>query len=295
MSKKTDYPRKYWWLILVVVPIVVAVIGLVAVIVPLFFKPTPTALPPGITITNNKFAGDMYFVTQVVNPSDVSKEQNAQQIVHAASSLVESKNYAGALSTLEQAAVEYPLPSIYNNLGVLYANQGDYQKAEQAYQSALRLDPNDQTANFNLGLLKQVQGKLDDAKNYLAKAPALQAPERTATLRTLAESPTQTVGLNSLLVEFTRSQNTITAKTRLINSTTRDIVIGSPTYGSHILDEATHKQYQVIDQSNNGSITVPANAAIEIWAKYTVPAEDKFQSLSVSFGDGILFERVVVK
>jgi tetratricopeptide (TPR) repeat protein len=291
---KTDYPKKYWWLTLVVVPIGAAVIGLLAAFGPLFFKPTPTSLPLGIAITNNKFAGDLYFVTEVVS-TDVSKAQNAQPVVQSATNLVQNKNYGSAISTLEQAAVQYPLPSIYNNLGVLYANQGDYQKAEQAYQSALRLDPNDQTANYNLGLLKQAQGKLDDAKNYLAKAPALQSPERTATLRTLTESPTQTVGLNSLLVEFTRNQNTVTAKIRLINSTTRNIDIGSPTNGSHLLDEATHKQYQVVDQSNTGTITVPANAAIEIWAKYSVPAVDKFQSLSVNFGDGILFERVVVK
>lgn len=294
MLKKMYYPPKYWWLILVLIPVAVALIGLVAAVIPLF-KSTPAPLPPGITITNNKFAGDMYFVTQVLATGDVSKTQNAQQVIQSATNLVQNKNYVGAIAALEQAVAQYPLPSIYNNLGVLYANQGDYQKAEQAYQSALRLDPNDQTANFNLGLLKQTQGKLDDAKNYLAKAPDLRVPERTATPRPLAESSTQTPGLNAQLFEFTRNQNTITARVRLINSSSKEIFFSYSNTGM-LLDEATHKQYPVAEQSIpfGLGIAAPPNGSIEIWAKFPVPAEDNPKFLSIILQNGILFERVVV-
>lgn len=292
MSKKTDPQKKYWWLILVVVPLAVALIGLSGVIISVVLKPTPDRLPAGITITNNKFAGDMYFVTEVVN----SGNANAQQAIQGATSLVQSKNYAGAIATLEQAAAQYQSPSIYNNLGVLYANLGNYAQAEQAYQNALRLAPNDQASNFNLGLLKQTQGKPDQAANYLAKAPDLKVPERTATRVPLAESSTQTPGLQAQLIEFTRYQNTITAKIRLINSSTKDINLGiSPTHDTHLLEEATHKQYKLVDESNFINVAVQANSNVEVWAKYAVPAEDKFQSLSVNLGDGIVFDRIAVR
>jgi Flp pilus assembly protein TadD len=47
---------------------------------------------------------------------------------------------------------EYPeLAEPHNNLGVLYAAQGDYEKARAAFEAALRSNPNYATAHENLG------------------------------------------------------------------------------------------------------------------------------------------------
>ena len=47
---------------------------------------------------------------------------------------------------------EYPeLAEPHNNLGVLYAAQGDYEKARSALEAALRSNPNYATAHENLG------------------------------------------------------------------------------------------------------------------------------------------------
>lgn len=47
---------------------------------------------------------------------------------------------------------EYPeLPEPHNNLGVLYAAQGDYEKARASLEAALRSNPNYATALTNLG------------------------------------------------------------------------------------------------------------------------------------------------
>lgn len=47
---------------------------------------------------------------------------------------------------------EYPeLAEPHNNLGVLYAAQGDYDKARAAFEAALRSNPNYSTAHENLG------------------------------------------------------------------------------------------------------------------------------------------------
>ena len=47
---------------------------------------------------------------------------------------------------------EYPeLAEPHNNLGVLYAAQGDYEKARASFEAALRSNPNYATAHENLG------------------------------------------------------------------------------------------------------------------------------------------------
>jgi tetratricopeptide (TPR) repeat protein len=222
MSKKVDYPKKYWWAILLVVPIAVAAIG---VIPPLLnaLKPTPSPLPPVVPITNNKFASDLYFITQIANSGDAANTQGAQQAIQRATGLVQDADYANAISLLEQAAAQYQLPTIYNNLGVLYANAANLQKAQQAYQNALKIDPNNQVANYNQGLLKQAQGKPEEAARYFDKAPDLKkSPEAKTTSSSLTESTTQVSGVTAQLIDFSRFQNTITVKVRLINSAAND-------------------------------------------------------------------------
>jgi hypothetical protein len=47
---------------------------------------------------------------------------------------------------------DYPeLPEPYNNLAVIYAAQGQYDKARDALETAVRVSPNDATAHENLG------------------------------------------------------------------------------------------------------------------------------------------------
>jgi tetratricopeptide (TPR) repeat protein len=43
--------------------------------------------------------------------------------------------------------------SIANNLGIMYAQQGDIDRAELLFKEALKIDPNYQAAQYNLGLI----------------------------------------------------------------------------------------------------------------------------------------------
>lgn len=57
-----------------------------------------------------------------------------------------------AAATFEQLSVDYPeMPEPYNNLAVIYAAQGDYDKARAALENALRARPNYAVARQNLG------------------------------------------------------------------------------------------------------------------------------------------------
>ncbi len=59
---------------------------------------------------------------------------------------------ADALATFTKLTEDYPeLPEPYNNLAVLYAGQGQFDKARAALESAVRTNPGYATAHENLG------------------------------------------------------------------------------------------------------------------------------------------------
>jgi tetratricopeptide (TPR) repeat protein len=71
---------------------------------------------------------------------------------------------------------EYPeLAEPHNNLGVLYAIQGDYTKAKASFDAALRANPNYATAHENLGdvLVNLARQAYERAANLGAKQPSL--------------------------------------------------------------------------------------------------------------------------
>ena len=71
---------------------------------------------------------------------------------------------------------EYPeLPEPHNNLGVLYAAQGDYEKAKTALDTALRANPNYATAHENMGDIL-----LNMARQSYERALAINPSQRDA-------------------------------------------------------------------------------------------------------------------
>ncbi len=57
-----------------------------------------------------------------------------------------------AVATFTQLTQDYPeIPEPYNNLAVLYSNQGQYDKARVALEMAIRTNPNYAVAHENLG------------------------------------------------------------------------------------------------------------------------------------------------
>ena len=74
---------------------------------------------------------------------------------------------------------DYPeLPEPYNNLAVLYAGQGEYEKARIALEMALRVNPRFATAHENLGdVYARMAGQSYD------KAQGLDKTSRSASLK----------------------------------------------------------------------------------------------------------------
>ncbi|SEL12808.1 nuclear transport factor 2 family protein [Nitrosovibrio tenuis] len=81
-----------------------------------------------------------------------SKPRDAQMRFNKGLILTEQKKVADAIKIFSSLSDDYPdLPEPYNNLAVLYASQGQYEKARDALEAAIRTHPSYSTAHENLG------------------------------------------------------------------------------------------------------------------------------------------------
>lgn len=58
---------------------------------------------------------------------------------------------------------------IINNRGIMYAQSGDLEKAEASFNEVLKIDPNYQPAQFNLGLIYEKRRSRLESLEYWAK------------------------------------------------------------------------------------------------------------------------------
>lgn len=87
-----------------------------------------------------------------VNAYLATKPKDAQARFLKGLIFAEQGNTADAIKTFTSITEDYPeLPEPYNNLAVLYAGQGQYEKAKSALEMAIRTHPNYATAHENLG------------------------------------------------------------------------------------------------------------------------------------------------
>jgi hypothetical protein len=105
--------------------------------------------------------------------------------------------------------------------------------------------------------------------------------------------PSQKVGVCVELSDFSRFENTITAKFHFVNSGQSEQTTAMLIY-SYLLDEATQKRYSVSTYSN-GTIILPPNTSFDGWTKYSIPGDQHPQYLTVVLADGVLFEHVPVR
>lgn len=81
-----------------------------------------------------------------------SKPHDPQMRFNKGLILTEQNKTAEAIKVFSSLSEEYSdLPEPYNNLAVLYASQGQYEKAREALEAAIRTHPSYSTAHENLG------------------------------------------------------------------------------------------------------------------------------------------------
>lgn len=87
-----------------------------------------------------------------VNAFLVTKPKDAQARFLKGLILADQGNTTDAITVFSNLTQDYPeLPEPYNNLAVLYAGQGQYEKAKEQLEMAIRTNPTYATAHENLG------------------------------------------------------------------------------------------------------------------------------------------------
>lgn len=87
-----------------------------------------------------------------VNAILATKPKDAQARFLKGLIFAEQNNIPDAITTFTGLTDDYPeLPEPYNNLAVLYAGQGNYEKAKSSLEMAIRTHPSYATAHENLG------------------------------------------------------------------------------------------------------------------------------------------------
>ena len=97
-------------------------------------------------------AGDLDGALKRIDRFLAGSPQDAEGRFTRALILVKQNRSADAIKAFTDLTRDYPqLPEPYNNLAVLYAQQGDYEKARDALEAALATHPAYATAHENLG------------------------------------------------------------------------------------------------------------------------------------------------
>ena len=116
------------------------------------FSPLAAAAGPVETAQAQLNSGDLQGALKTLDKHLAGSPQDAEGRFTRGLVLVKLNKTEEALKAFADLTRDYPqLPEPYNNLAVLYAQQGDYEKARDALEAALATHPAYSTAHENLG------------------------------------------------------------------------------------------------------------------------------------------------
>jgi tetratricopeptide (TPR) repeat protein len=104
----------------------------------------------------------------LARPKPVSSSKNTSPFLEA-ETLLQQGSVDEAKKKIQQQLALNPSVEGYNLLGIVYSGEKDYAKALEAFQHALKIDPNSTKTCNNLGNLYVAQGRLDLAEKEFRK------------------------------------------------------------------------------------------------------------------------------
>lgn len=145
--------------------------------------------------------------------SALAVAQEPSQIAQRASEAMQAHDYPKAeINYAELARLVPNVPEIYSNLGLARYYQKKFKTGQQAFEAALRLNPNLFVPNFFLGKIDSENGRYTQALPLAEKAVEAQ-PEDKASRRLLA----------SVLVGLKREDQAVLQYQRLLEQDPRDV------------------------------------------------------------------------
>ena len=137
-------PRKYWWVAVVAVPVVLAII---AILPRLLESPGGASGGTNTTISGNNNTVSFDYSTHntfVTNVNVIAREYelltgrplsgDLRQQVEAALAAAMQSNHAESFRLFEKVAEGAPVPAVYNNLGVEYAKTQNPEASRRAFE-----------------------------------------------------------------------------------------------------------------------------------------------------------------
>lgn len=113
---------------------------------------------------NLRFAGNPQQAIAVINSATAGQSPDALMLLELGKDYLAADQLNLAKPTLERAKAAAPLNwEILSSLGVVYDYEGEYSQAQQQYDAALFLDPENPTVLNNKALSLAQEGRLDEA------------------------------------------------------------------------------------------------------------------------------------
>jgi hypothetical protein len=191
------YPKKYWWLVLLVLPVILA---LIPVLPALFKKEDKTGdtqtgkgnihqagtgngtgnVNESVNILNSDLSSKMYVTNVSIIASEYERthghpltDGDLKEQIERAVAEAEAGRHTESIQLLEKLSKNVPLPAIYTSLGVEYAKTGNTDAATKAFSSAIDKDPSYELAHLNRAIVAVSEGKPNEALPDLEKASSI--------------------------------------------------------------------------------------------------------------------------
>ena len=120
---------------------------------------------------NLRFAGNPQQAIAVINSTTAGQSPDALMLLELGKDYLAADQLNLAKPTLERAKTAAPLNwEVLSSLGVVYDYEGQYSLAQQQYDAALFLDPDNPTVLNNKALSLAQEGRLDDAVKIMQTA-----------------------------------------------------------------------------------------------------------------------------
>jgi tetratricopeptide (TPR) repeat protein len=135
-----DYAKKYWWIGVIVMPLVVVAVS------KLWPEGKGTGSIPGNSVTSivtvkNEF---LSVTGQPLNDPALLK------LIERAMEFTAKGQGAASIPLYQKALEQAPIPALYNNLGVAFAQTGNFSEAKKSLEQAVAKDPSYALAQNNL-------------------------------------------------------------------------------------------------------------------------------------------------
>ncbi len=126
-----------------------------------------------------------------ISATELNIPEKAKKEFDQGTKNLDQKQWKEAREHFERAAALYPkYAAAYNNLGVIYLNMGEQEKAADSFRAALALDEHISDANLNMGHMLYDAKKYKEAEPFLSRALSAD-PSNAQLLTVLANSELQ--------------------------------------------------------------------------------------------------------